>query len=122
LDVLLVSMPFGSAFAPSLGLSLLKAGLTNRGISSRIRYFSITFAETIGRAFYQGIAQEGRPRTRELAGEWIFSGSLFDCSDQDESDYVNQILLNRGAWTLPSEVDPVSPALARRIRAARIYV
>ncbi|RPH58650.1 MAG: RiPP maturation radical SAM protein 1, partial [Acidobacteria bacterium] len=122
MDVLLVSMPFGSAFAPSLGLSLLKAGLVNRGISSRIRYFSIRFAELTGQAFYEGIAEDGRPRTRELAGEWIFSSSLFDWTQQDEQDYVNQILFDRGAWTLRSEVDPVSPALARRILAARARV
>jgi ribosomal peptide maturation radical SAM protein 1 len=122
LDVLLVSMPFGSAFAPSLGLSLLKAGLTNRGISCRVRYFSIRFAEITGQAFYQGIAEDGRPRTRELAGEWIFSGSLFDWTDQDEQEYVNQILFDRGAWTLRSEVSPVSSALARRIVATRAHV
>ena len=122
MDVLLVSMPFGSAFAPSLGLSLLKAGLVNRGISARVRYFSIRFAELTGQAFYEGIAEDGRPRTRELAGEWIFSGSLFDRNDQDEQDYVNQILFDRGAWTLRSEVDPISPALAKRIVAARAHV
>jgi ribosomal peptide maturation radical SAM protein 1 len=122
LDVLLVSMPFGSAFAPSLGLSLLKAGLTRVGLSSRVRYFSIQFAETVGRAFYQGIAQDGRPRTRELAGEWIFSRGLFDWSEQDEQNYLNQILFDRGAWTLHSEVTPISPALARRILGARAQV
>lgn len=122
MDVLLVSMPFGSAFAPSLGLSLLKAGLVKRGISCRVRYFSIRFAELTGQAFYEGIAEDGRPRTRELAGEWIFSGSLFDWNDRDEQDYVNQILFDRGAWTLRSEVDSISPALARRIVAARGHV
>ena len=122
MDVLLVSMPFGSAFAPSLGLSLLKAGLVNRGISCRVRYFSIRFAELTGQTFYEGIAEDGRPRTRELAGEWIFSGSLFDWNDRDEQDYVNQILFDRGAWTLRSEVDSISPALARRIVAARGHV
>src|SRR5262245_27404616 len=122
LDVLLVSMPFGSAFAPSLGLSLLKAGLVNRDISCRVRYFSIQFAELTGQAFYQGIAEDGRPRTRELAGEWIFSGSLFDWGEKDAQDYVDQILFNRGAWTLRSEVAPVSRALAKRILAARNQV
>ena len=72
MDVLLVSMPFGSAFAPSLGLSLLKAGLVNRGISSRVRYFSIRFAELTGQAFYEGIAKTG-----DLApASWPGSGSF----------------------------------------------
>ena len=80
MNVLLVSMPFGSAFAPSLGLSLLKAGLVNRGISCRVRHFSIRFSELVGRSLYEGIAEDGRPRTQELAGEWIFSSALFDWS------------------------------------------
>jgi ribosomal peptide maturation radical SAM protein 1 len=122
LDVLLVSMPFGSAFAPSLGLSLLKAGLTSRGLTSRVRYFSIRFAELTGQAFYEGIAGDGRPRTRELAGEWIFSHAVFDWSPDDGERYLDRILLKRDAYTLHTFVKPISPALARRVAAAREQV
>jgi hypothetical protein len=122
LDVLLVSMPFGSAFAPSLGLSLLKAGLTNRGMTSRVRYFSIRFAELTGQAFYEGIAGDGRPRTRELAGEWIFSHALFNWSAEDDQRYLDRILLKSDAFTLSTFVKPISPALARRVAAAREQV
>ncbi|HEY7445624.1 MAG TPA: RiPP maturation radical SAM C-methyltransferase [Vicinamibacterales bacterium] len=122
MDVLLVSMPFGSAFAPSLGLSLLKAGLTNRGMTSRVRYFSIRFAELTGQAFYEGIAGDGRPRTRELAGEWIFSHALFNWSAEDDQRYLDRILLKSDAFTLSTFVKPISPALARRVAAAREQV
>lgn len=41
-------MPFGPLPTPSIGLGLLKASLTPRGISSRTLYFSLRFAEQIG--------------------------------------------------------------------------
>jgi hypothetical protein len=47
-DVVLVSMPFGPLFWPSLGLSLLKPPLVGRGVSVSIKYFTIPFAERIG--------------------------------------------------------------------------
>lgn len=121
-DVLLVSMPFGTVFSPSIGLSLLKAGLAGRGISAHTRYFTIPFAERVGQAFYQGIAEDGKPRTRELAGEWIFSDALFGSTPEDEQRYVEDILLRRGAWTVQTLVPPVSPALVKRILAARRQV
>ena len=43
-DVVLVSMPFGPVFSPSIGLSLLKAGLAAQQIHAAIRYFTIPFA------------------------------------------------------------------------------
>ena len=47
-DVLFISMPFGPAFTPSIGLSLLQAELARAHIASDIRYFSIPFAERLG--------------------------------------------------------------------------
>lgn len=115
-DVVLVSMPFGHVFSPSIGLSLLKAELAAQGITSHIRYFSIRFAELIGQGFYQGLASEGRPATEELAGEWIFSDALFGAGNTEE--YVDQILRKRSTWPSASE-KPASPALIARILRAR---
>ena len=117
-DVVLVSMPFAAAFWPSLGLSLLKAQLTRHGIASRVRYFSLDFAELTGQAFYSGVATEARPSNRELAGEWIFAGELFDRTDH-QRHYVRDILRKRGAWTTRERVRAATPALIRRIRLAR---
>src|SRR5437660_1231956 len=47
-DVLLVSMPFGMAFYPSLAFGLLKASLASDPVSVGVRYFTIPFAERIG--------------------------------------------------------------------------
>lgn len=116
-DVMLVCMPFGPVFSPSIGLSLLKAGLTAQGIASHVRYFSIPFAERIGQHFYCGISRDGRPPNRKLAGEWMFSHALFP-GKGDPHGYVEEVLRESGPRRQSSH-GPVSPALVGRIvRAA----
>src|SRR5262245_51169989 len=121
-DVLLVCMPFGPAFSPSIGLSLLKAQLGRAGVTSRIRYFSLDFAERIGQHFYCGIASEGRPSVRELAGEWIFARALQlggPARDRHGQRYVDEIL-RQGAPDAARTWDrPASPALIARLLRAR---
>lgn len=90
-QVLLVSMPFGPLFQPSIGLGLLKAGLALHNISAKIRYFTLKFAERIGTTFYMEIAN-GKPMTQDLVGEWLFSHALFDVDDQAVERYVNDVL------------------------------
>jgi len=118
-DVLLVCMPFGPVFSPSLGLSLLKAGLAAKGIPARVRYFSIDFAERTGQAFYCDLASEGRPSVRDLAGEWIFSGALFPATEEEEEAYVEEVLRKRSASLTDGAGVPASPALIGRILRAR---
>jgi len=91
-DVVLVSMPFGPVFAPSIGLSLLQAALAEKNLSAHIQYFTIPFAERIGQAFYSGIANGRKPVLTDLAGEWIFSRALFDTGPDDEARYVKDTL------------------------------
>ena len=110
-DVVLVSMPFGPAFSPSLGLSLLKAGLARDGIAASLHYFTIRFAEAVGQAFYCGIGDEGRPALHDLPGEWVFSGALFDTTPADDACYVDKLL--RGYY---------SDALIARMLRARALV
>ncbi|HEU4950758.1 MAG TPA: RiPP maturation radical SAM C-methyltransferase [Holophagaceae bacterium] len=74
-DILLVSMPFGSARLPSLGLSLLASGLKARGIDARVRYFTVDYAAAVGGDLYQGLGAEN-PYPADLVGEWIFSAAL----------------------------------------------
>lgn len=118
-DVLLVCMPFGPVFSPSLGLSLLKAGLAAKGIPARVRYFSIDFAQRTGQAFYCDLASEGRPSVRDLAGEWIFSGALFPATEAEEEAYVEEVLRKRSASLNGGAGVPASPALIGRILRAR---
>jgi len=108
--VLLVCMPFGHVFAPSIGLSLLKAGLAAQDIPARVRYYSIPFAERIGQHFYYGLSAQSRPPLEDLAGEWIFSSALFGAeAANEEEEYVEKILRGRAR----------RPSLIERIRRAR---
>ena len=116
--ITLVCMPFGQVFSPSIGLSLLKAGLAARGISSRIRYYSIPFAELIGQHLYYGLSAESKPSIEHLAGEWIFSRALFGPSARDD-EYVEAILRRQPS---NASAKPASSALIRRILQAREQV
>jgi ribosomal peptide maturation radical SAM protein 1 len=91
-DVALVSMPFGPVLSPSIGLSLLRAELAEHQVAARVHYFSIRFAESIGQAFYSGIAEQNRPALEDLAGEWLFSKALFGTNSIDDGQYVTELL------------------------------
>ncbi|MEC4885492.1 MAG: RiPP maturation radical SAM C-methyltransferase [Scytonema sp. PMC 1070.18] len=90
-SVLLVSMPFGPLLLPSIGLGLLKAGLTSRNISSKILYLTLKFAELIGADVYEQISN-GRPAIYDLLGEWLFSSAVFNSADIDVEGYINDVL------------------------------
>ena len=111
--VLLISMPFGPVFMPSIGLGLLKAQLARRGIDTGVRYFTIAFAEAIGERLYDRIAMSSTLTVRELAGEWIFSGALFDTTPDDLERYVEHILVRREGYL--TSTPPVPEALRRAI-------
>ncbi len=115
-------MPFGPAFAPSLGLSLLRSELSRHDITSDVFYPSIRFAEVIGQHFYDGIAIEGRPAHIEMAGEWMFSAALFDRPLEDDEPYAREVLAGHANWVHPFVARPVSASLIRRISDARRHV
>jgi ribosomal peptide maturation radical SAM protein 1 len=116
--ILLVCMPFGGVFSPSIGLSLLKAELAGQRMPARVLYFSIRFAELVGQHFYYGLATEARPSIEDLAGEWIFSRAFFGASAENEA-YVDEILRKRTTWLTNDCEKPASPALIERILRAR---
>ena len=72
-QILLLSLPFGLPYMPSLGLSLLKAGLAKRGIAADVCYLGLDFAQTIGYTFYQRLAHGGAG----FPGDWIFYPALY---------------------------------------------
>ena len=86
--VALVCMPFAQFRQPSLGLSLLKAGLSRRGISCRVSYPSLDFAERIGTEIYD-LVTTWYPA--DLLGDWLFSKALFGRSWDDEG-YLAAVL------------------------------
>ncbi|HEX7155062.1 MAG TPA: RiPP maturation radical SAM C-methyltransferase [Thermoanaerobaculia bacterium] len=120
LDVALVSMPFGPLFSPSIGLSLLKAGLMRAGISSRVHYFTIDFAERVGAQFYLGVANGFRPALRNLPGEWIFSRALLGGSEDDARHYIETMLKRRPGKTSGSR-RVLSDTVINRVLRARDF-
>ena len=100
-------MPFGPVLSPSLGLSLLKAGLERDGLAAEIRYFTLAFASTIGEHAYTRISMTGPLTIIELAGEWVFSHALFDQSEDDVRRYVEEVLVRRaGSRGSPPRIPP----------------
>jgi ribosomal peptide maturation radical SAM protein 1 len=90
LDVLLVNMPLGLHTIPSLGLSLLKAGVKRKGYSAIIKYYNLKFTALIGERNNYDISS-GRPDLHCLLGDWLFSGTLFDNLLPDEA-YIKNII------------------------------
>jgi len=120
-DVVLVSMPFGELFSPSMGLSLLKGALNRDDVASVIRYFGLPFARRIGRPLYFDLSTDDRLSARQLTGEWLFAASLFDRTAEDDEQYFDDILRCRSGWVI-EDVAPLHPATIRRLAENRRHV
>ena len=119
-DVVLVSMPFGPLFWPSLGLSLLQPQLASRGVSTAIEYFTIPFAEVIGERLYSTIAMSYQLSMREQAGEWIFAHALAPQSEEEADRYVDEILRRRSGYL--TRRAPIPASVIDGMRRARTRV
>jgi hypothetical protein len=73
--VALVNMPVSDVGFPSLGLSLLKAALSRRKVTSDIHCLSNWFAEAIGMEQYNALAR-GKPPVHDLCAGWLFSEEI----------------------------------------------
>ena len=90
IDVLLISMPFGILDKPSIGLGLIKAHLDEIQIASKVLYFTLPFAKSIGVPLYSRISS-GEPATIDQLGEWLFSSELFPTIPPSDS-YITDVL------------------------------
>ena len=100
-DVALVNMPFGDCDFPSLGVSLLKAILSERGIACDVHYLNLILAADIGADSYRVVAEQ-LPST-SLSGEWLFAPTLFGENTEADSDYLNQVLWGEFRGDFPPE-------------------
>ncbi|MFN0111141.1 MAG: RiPP maturation radical SAM C-methyltransferase [Blastocatellia bacterium] len=119
-DVTLVCMPFGALFMPALGPSLLKSALTQAGVSSRICYFNLRFAERIGERLYAKICDQ--TNTHDLVGEWIFSNALFHHQSEREVEQFTDDILRCKALRDDSRYEylkPMGEKFIQNIMAAR---
>ena len=119
IDVLLVSMPFGPLLSPSLALSLLQPQVEARGLTCRVDYFTLPFAERIGEPLYSRITTENRAMSRAFVGEWIFSHALFDWDEAQDERYLTDVLMKPPTWLGRNPTRPPAPSQVRAILRAR---
>src|SRR5215468_8435224 len=98
MKVILVSMPFGSLDRQALGLSILKARLSEFGIRCDVRYLNFAFAELMGYEEYVWMTYEA-PYTA-FAGDWSFTEALYGPRPAVDKRYLEEILIN--TWHLPA--------------------
>jgi len=106
-DILLVVTPFGPLLQPSLGLSLLKAGLPEP--AARIDYLTFPFADLVGAELYQWILTEA-PSEWHL-GDWIFAAALY--GDTGDQGYLDRVICGHHP---PVQVDETRIDEIRRAR------
>ena len=99
LRILLLNMPLVSLDRPAIGISILKARLVEEGISCRIKYGNLLFAERIGKDAYALI--NDRLANWMFTGEWLFSEHVFP--NIDRSPYIASLRENLSE----SELDTV---------------
>src|SRR5476651_159767 len=121
-DVLLVSMPFGYVFSPSIGLSLIRPQLIRQNLTCDVLYLTLPYAELIGKSLYASLALDQRGSLRDFAGEWIFSDALFDRPRSSERAYVKEILVGRKAWAHKASARPMTRARIDAILRAKRHV
>ena len=97
--VLLLSMPFGALERQALGISLLKAILTERRIKCDIKYLTFTFAELIGADEYYWISND-LPHTT-FVGEWVFTSALYESNPIADKNYIRELLQDK--WRLSDD-------------------
>jgi len=95
-DALLIHMPFGALERQALGISLLKACLTESGQSCDVRYLSFLLAELIGCEEYAWVSND-LPYTA-FAGDWAFAWTLYGERPAEDERYIEEVL--RNTWHL----------------------
>ncbi len=83
-EVLLLNMPFVSLARPAIGISLLKARMSEEGLGCTIGYGSLFFAEWVGSPAYELLLSRISPAM--FAGDWLFSQWLYP--DRDHAVYL----------------------------------
>lgn len=86
--VLLLCVPYAPLERPSIGISILKAALEQRGIGCRVFYANLMFAEIVGLHPYDLIS---RADSHHLIGEWTFRSAAFPKAPPVEEGYFTHI-------------------------------
>lgn len=114
--VALINMPVAATQTPSLGLSLLKAGLTDLGIATDVHYLNIKYAEMVGLDVLKEM--EWVP-TAQLVGDWLFSGALWGNDKQRDAKYIEEILQDKSEEHIFHENRAASESLISDVLACK---
>lgn len=87
-DVALVSMPFAPLPRPSIALGILKACLEQEGISTRVWYLNLAFAERCGPLIYSYVSEGS---DTNLMGDWAFGAAAFPEWEVDSDTYLKRL-------------------------------
>ena len=79
MPVALVTMPFVSAYRPSIQLGLLKPISESHGFPTETFHLNLEFAQQIGADLYESLCQE----RGALIGDWLFSVAAFGSAAPD---------------------------------------
>jgi len=85
-DVCLISMPYSSITAPSIGLGLLETYITEYGNTVDCIHGFLNFAEKIGLEDYELI---NTSVNEYLIGEWTFSRAAFGKHKRDDNEFFD---------------------------------
>ncbi|ADK85856.1 Radical SAM domain protein [Desulfarculus baarsii DSM 2075] len=87
-DVILATMPFASLECPSAALGVLKASLSQAGISCEAVYANLLFTEFIGVNAYRFLNIGHR---YDMIGDWAFAGAAFPGFEPDMSHHLEHL-------------------------------
>jgi len=100
-DVLFPVLPFAVVSQPALGISILKAAVTEAGFAAAVRYFAFDFAERVGFQSYDHLAADwGRV---PLSGDWVFAESVYGNRLPPPSRFLAYL---KTAYLMPAEEVP----------------
>src|SRR5271155_913474 len=86
MKIALINMPFTDFTLPSIGISLLQAGLRRQGMACDTYYLNLQFAARIGCLSYWEVNYYS-PWTA-LTGEWLFAEDLFGPDPGRDQSYI----------------------------------
>lgn len=105
----LVFMPWASASAPSLAVSLLAAALRRQGIAADVHYLNIPFAKRLGPTVNDALSCAG------VQSEWAFSYSLFGPAGSGELDNRFENLTADGHFSPEWMNSALEPSVASQV-------
>jgi ribosomal peptide maturation radical SAM protein 1 len=116
IDTSLITMPYAEISQPSLGLGILKAALIQHGISAKVCYANILFAEKIGLKTYSFLCNHTGV---SLLGEWTFAGIAFPDFQPDHTKYLKHskapFMSDRLVWNVRNKALSFVEQLAQHI-------